>query len=392
MVRQSVIRITDRKRRCAIFAVSEPKASPDLRPKTTEPIEKTNLFVKPNAIEFTRIAEAGKRRTKFNDTMKRIWMTTFLSLTLCAGACGGRARANDNPPQEKTANPKVYLTRTITPEALVRIYEALGREATGRVAVKLSTGEPGGHHFLQPALVAPLVHKVGGTIVECNTAYGGGRARTADHLKAAADHGFTAIAAVDIMDAEGETALPVEGGRHLAEDYVGKNFLNYDFTVVLSHFKGHAMGGFGGSMKNIAIGLASGRVGKRQVHGVVDKIPESWTDWPMKEPFMELMVDSAKATLDYFGKHVTFINVLRRMSVDCDCAGVTAAEPTIPDIGILASTDLLAIDQASVDLVFNHESNKDLVERMTSRHGLRQLSGMAEKKMGNPQYELITIE
>ena len=192
MVRQSVIRITDRKCRCAIFAVSEPKASPDLRPKTTEPIEKTNLFVKPSAIEFTRIAEAGKRKTKFNDTMKRIWMTTFLSLTLCAGPCGGRARANDNPPQEKTANPKVYLTRTITPEALVRIYEALGREATGRVAVKLSTGEPGGHHFLQPALVAPLVRKVGGTIVECNTAYGGGRARTADHLKAAADHGFTA--------------------------------------------------------------------------------------------------------------------------------------------------------------------------------------------------------
>ena len=168
--------------------------------------------------------------------------------------------------------------------------------------------------------------------------------------------------------------------------------MNYDSLIVLTHFKGHAMGGFGGSMKNIAIGLASGRVGKRQVHGVVDKIPESWTDWPMKEPFMELMVDSAKATLDYFGKHVTFINVLRRMSVDCDCAGVTAAEPTIPDIGILASTDLLAIDQASVDLVFNHESNKDLVERMTSRHGLRQLSGMAEKKMGNPQYELITIE
>ena len=184
-------------------------------------------------------------------------MTTFLSLTLCAGACGGRARANDNPPQEKTANPKVYLTRTITPEALVRIYEALGREATGRVAVKLSTGEPGGHHFLQPALVAPLVRKVGGTIVECNTAYGGGRARTVDHLKAAADHGFTAIAAVDIMDAEGETALPVEGGRHLAEDYVGKNFLNYDFTVVLSHFKGHAMGGFGGAIKNISIGIAS---------------------------------------------------------------------------------------------------------------------------------------
>ena len=321
MVRQSVIRITDRKCRCAIFAVSEPKASPDLRPKTTEPIEKTNLFVKPSAepnlfglcrggkrntnvnlfvkpsaIEFTRIAEAGKRKTKFNDTMKRIWMTTFLSLTLCAGPCGGRARANDNPPQEKTANPKVYLTRTITPEALVRIYEALGREATGRVAVKLSTGEPGGHHFLQPALVAPLVRKVGGTIVECNTAYGGGRARTADHLKAAADHGFTAIAAVDIMDAEGETALPVEGGRHLAEDYVGKNFLNYDFTVVLSHFKGHAMGGFGGAIKNISIGIASS-AGKAWIHsaGKTKNAAEMWSALPPQDDFLESMAEAAKA-------------------------------------------------------------------------------------------------
>ena len=381
MVRQSVIRITDRKRRCAIFAVSEPKASPDLRPKTTEPIEKTNLFVKPNAIEFTRIAEAGKRRTKFNDTMKRIWMTTFLSLTLCAGACGGRARANA----------KVYLTRTITPEALVRIYEALGREATGRVAVKLSTGEPGGHHFLQPALVAPLVHKVGGTIVECNTAYGGGRARTADHLKAAADHGFTAIAAVDIMDAEGETALPVEGGRHLAEDYVGKNFLNYDFTVVLSHFKGHAMGGFGGAIKNISIGIASS-AGKAWIHsaGKTKNAAEMWSVLPPQDDFLESMAEAAKAVADHCGERILYINVMNNLSVDCDAH---PAAPEMGDIGILASTDPVALDKACVDLVYASDDpgKVHLIERIESRHGTHTLDHAAAIGLGDPDYELIDI-
>ena len=392
MVRQSVIRITDRKCRCAIFAVSEPKASPDLRPKTTEPIEKTNLFVKPSAIEFTRIAEAGKRKTKFNDTMKRIWMTTFLSLTLCAGPCGGRARANDNPPQEKTANPKVYLTRTITPEALVRIYEALGREATGRVAVKLSTGEPGGHHFLQPALVAPLVRKVGGTIVECNTAYGGGRARTADHLKAAADHGFTAIAAVDIMDAEGETALPVEGGRHLAEDYVGKNFLNYDFTVVLSHFKGHAMGGFGGAIKNISIGIASS-AGKAWIHsaGKTKNAAEMWSALPPQDDFLESMAEAAKAVADHCGERILYINVMNNLSVDCDAH---PAAPEMGDIGILASTDPVAVDKACVDLVYASDDpgKVHLIERIESRHGTHTLDHAAAIGLGDPDYELIDID
>ena len=389
MVRQSVIRITDRKRRCAIFAVSEPKASPDLRPKTTEPIEKTNLFVKPSAIEFTRIAEAGKRKTKFNDTMKRIWMTTFLSLTLCAGPCGGRARANDNPPQEKTANPKVYLTRTITPEALVRIYEALGREATGRVAVKLSTGEPGGHHFLQPALVAPLVRKVGGTIVECNTAYGGGRARTADHLKAAADHGFTAIAAVDIMDAEGETALPVEGGRHLAEDYVGKN---YDFTIVLSHFKGHAMGGFGGAIKNISIGIASS-AGKAWIHsaGKTKNAAEMWSALPPQDDFLESMAEAAKAVADHCGERILYINVMNNLSVDCDAH---PAAPEMGDIGILASTDPVALDKACVDLVYASDDpgKVHLIERIESRHGTHTLDHAAAIGLGDPDYELIDID
>ena len=283
---------------------------------------------------------------------------------------------------------KVFFTPVIDAEHLFKLYRRVNEGIYGRTAIKLHTGEKHGPNILPRDLVRDFQSRIpNSNIVETNTLYEGDRYTTEGHRETLKVNGWD-FCPVDILDEEGGVDLPVRNGFHLDHVTMGGHIVNYDSLIVLTHFKGHAMGGFGGSMKNIAIGLASGRVGKRQVHGVVDKIPESWTDWPMKEPFMELMV----ATLDYFGKHVTFINVLRRMSVDCDCAGVTAAEPTIPDIGILASTDLLAIDQASVDLVFNHESNKDLVERMTSRHGLRQLSGMAEKKMGNPQYELITIE
>ena len=321
--------------------------------------------------------------------MTKMYMVSLLSiLPFTAPACGSAQGGGEAPEA-----PKVYFVRDITPENMVRLYEALERPATGKVAVKLSTGEPGGHNFLKPELIKDLVQKVDDTIVECNTAYGGGRASTENHLKAAADHGFTAIAPVDIMDAEGEVSLPVKGGRHLRENFVGSHYPAYDFTVVLSHFKGHAMGGFGGSMKNIAIGCASGQVGKRQVHGVEGEPPADWNAWPAKERFMELMADSAKATIDHFGKRITYINVMRNMSVDCDCAGLSAAKPTIANIGILASTDILAIDQACVDLVYSHtKDNHDLVERMESRHGLRQLSAMAEHKMGNTQYELIEID
>lgn len=273
---------------------------------------------------------------------------------------------------------KVFFTPVIDAEHLFKLYRRVNEGIYGRTAIKLHTGEKNGPNILPRDLVRDFQSRIpNSNIVETNTLYEGDRYTTEGHCETLKVNGWD-FCPVDILDEEGGVDLPVRNGFHLDHVTMGGHIVNYDSLIVLTHFKGHAMGGFGGSMKNIAIGLASGRVGKRQVHGVVDKIPESWTDWPMKEPFMELMVDSAKATLDYFGKHVTFINVLRRMSVDCDCAGVTAAEPTIPDIGILASTDLLAIDQASVDLVFNHESNKDLVERMTSRHGLRQLSGMAE--------------
>ena len=276
----------------------------------------------------------------------------------------------------------------------MRIYEALGREATGRVAVKLSTGEPGGHHFLQPALVAPLVHKVGGTIVECNTAYGGGRARTADHLKAAADHGFTAIAAVDIMDAEGETALPVEGGRHLAEDYVGKNFLNYDFTVVLSHFKGHAMGGFGGAIKNISIGIASS-AGKAWIHsaGKTKNAAQMWGNLPAQDDFLESMAEAAKSVADHCGEKILYINVMNNLSVDCDC-DAHPEDPKMGDIGILASTDPVALDKACVDLVYaSPDPGKvHLIERMESRHGIHTLEHGEAIGLGSQQYELVELE
>ena len=316
--------------------------------------------------------------------INRMYVITLLSVlpfTACGSAQGG----------EKAEAPEVYFIREITPQNMVRIYEALERPATGKVAVKLSTGEPGGHNYLKPELIKDIVTKVGGTIVECNTAYGGGRARTADHLKAAADHGFTAIAAVDIMDAEGTTMLPVKGGKHFKAVSMGKNIRNYDSMVVLTHFKGHAMGGFGGSMKNIAIGCADGKIGKQQVHAI-DDVSKPWDQWPGKELLMETMSESAKATCDHFGKRICFINVMRRMSVDCDCAGLAAAEPTIPDIGIVASTDILAVDQASVDLVYSQTHNHDLVERMESRHGLHQLTYMRELGMGAANYELIEID
>ena len=313
-----------------------------------------------------------------------IILLSVLPLTACGSAQGG----------EKTEAPEVYFIREITPRNMVRIYEAQERPATGKVAVKLSTGEPDGHNYLKPELIKEIVTKVGGTIVECNTAYGGGRARTADHLKAAADHGFTAIAAVDIMDAEGETALPVEGGRHLAEDYVGKNFLNYDFTIVLSHFKGHAMGGFGGAIKNISIGIASS-AGKAWIHsaGKTKNAAEMWSALPPQDDFLESMAEAAKAVADHCGERILYINVMNNLSVDCDCDAHPAA-PEMGDIGILASTDPVALDKACVDLVYASDDpgKVHLIERIESRHGTHTLDHAAAIGLGNPDYELIDID
>ncbi|WP_300626565.1 DUF362 domain-containing protein [uncultured Megasphaera sp.] len=289
---------------------------------------------------------------------------------------------------------KVYFTKHIDAAHLIALYDKINEGIYGKVAVKLHTGEKHGPNILPRDIVKDfMAHIPDSTIVETNTLYAGDRYTTEGHRETLKVNGWT-FCPVDIMDEFGDVNLPVRGGKHLKEVAMGGHIVNYDSMVVLTHFKGHAMGGFGGSMKNIAIGCASGQVGKRQVHGVAGTPPEDWGAWPAKEHLMELMADSAKATVDYFGKHIVFINVMRRMSVDCDCAGTSAAEPTIPDIGIVASTDILAVDQASVDLVYGLPSsqNHDLVERIESRRGLHQLQAMCDLKMGNDQYELISID
>lgn len=287
---------------------------------------------------------------------------------------------------------KVYFSPVIDEASLIKLYNLVNEGIYGKVAIKLHTGEKNGPNILPRELVKALQAQIpDSTIVETNTLYSGDRDTTAKHRETLKVNGWT-FCPVDIMDEHGDVNLPVEGGFHLKEVAMGKGITDYDSMLVLTHFKGHAMGGFGGSMKNIAIGCASGQVGKRQVHGVQGEPPADWSAWPAKEKLMELMADSAKAVADHFGKHITYINVLRNMSVDCDCAGKSAKKPTIKDIGILASTDLLAIDQAACDLVFGASDNKDLVERIESRHGLRQLSAMAEHKMGNPRYELIVVK
>ncbi len=288
---------------------------------------------------------------------------------------------------------KVYFTRVIDVAHLISLYTRINDAIYGKVAIKLHTGEKHGPNILPRDMVAAFQKQVkDSTIVETNTLYQGDRHTTAMHRDALQVNGWT-FCPVDIMDEEGTIELPVRGGKHFKTVSMGSHIVNYDSMIVLTHFKGHAMGGFGGSMKNLAIGCADGRIGKSQVHGVdVNNQPEDWDAWPGKELLMENMAESAKATIDLFGKHIVYLNVLRRMSVDCDCVGLIAAEPTIPDIGILASTDLLAIDQASVDLVYQTTSNQDLVKRIESRHGLHQLQAMKELKMGNPQYELIEVE
>ena len=289
---------------------------------------------------------------------------------------------------------RVYFTPHIDAEHLIRLYEQINGHIYGKTAIKLHTGERNGPNILPRDMVKAFQSRVPEScIVETNTLYRGDRHTTESHRETLRVNGWN-FCPVDIMDEEGDVALPVRGGLHLTEVAMGGHLVNYDSMIVLTHFKGHAMGGFGGSMKNIAIGCASGQVGKRQVHGVSGEPPADWGAWPARERLMELMADSAKATCDYFGSRIVFLNVLRRMSVDCDCAGTAAAEPAVPDIGICASTDIPAVDQASCDLVFSRPEaeNHDLVERILSRHGLRQLTAMAELGMGNPQYELIVMD
>ena len=305
--------------------------------------------------------------------VKMAGVVGLAGLTGLAVGCGEEKKAAADSSEKKEnlsgAKSKVYFTKNIDAENLIKLYQKINSEISGKVAIKLHTGEPHGPNILPRDMVQKFQAQIpNSTIIEANVAYGGARSNTASHRKTLETNGWT-FCDVDIIDADGDENFPVNGGFHLKEVAMGSHLSNYDSLVVLTHFKGHAMGGFGGSLKNIAIGCASGAVGKRQVHGLQD-----YGSWVTGELLMELMADSGKAICDHFGKKIIFLNVMRRMSVDCDCAGTSAA-----------------IDQASVDLVYKAPDSKDLRERIESRSGLRQLSAMKELKMGNSEYDLIEI-
>lgn len=286
----------------------------------------------------------------------------------------------------ETDTPVVYMTTDISSDGLMTIYQALAASPSGKIAVKLSTGEPGSN-YLRTDLIGELVQTLEGTIVECNTAYGGSRANTAMHYQVAEDHGYTAIADVDIMDEDGSMTLPVTGGDNLTENYVGAHFADYDYYVVLSHFKGHAMAGFGGAIKNISIGIASSE-GKSHIHS-------GGTGGSMwggdQDAFLESMAEAGKSVVDYLDGKILYINVMNRLSVDCDCDG-SPAEPDMHDIGILASYDPVALDQACVDLVYGAEDGQSLIDRIESRNGLHTLKQAEKIGLGSREYELVNID
>ncbi len=299
------------------------------------------------------------------------------------------------PYEERTGNESiVYFTRNLSPEGLEKVYDRVKSQICGRVAIKLHTGEPHGPNIIPPAWIKKFMadELPDATIVETNTFYAGDRYTTEEHRKTLEVNGWTDFTTVDITDEEGTTMLPVEGGKWFTEMSVGSHLPSYDSLVVLTHFKGHTMGGFGGSNKNIGIGCADGRIGKGMIHA------KDGDDWGVvEEELMEKISESTKATIDYFDKHITYVNVLRNMSVSCDCEGVDAQPVVTPNVGILASVDILAADQASVDMVAAISENRpelpqDLIKRIESRHGFRQLSYMKELGMGNDRYILIDVD
>lgn len=321
----------------------------------------------------------------------------IMSACLAIIGCGAANKTDNNAMDKSTQQSDtsiVYMTSEISPEAIVKLYKALGREATGKVAVKISTGEPGGHNFLQPSLIADFVKLTDGTIVECNTAYEGRRFSTEDHRRAAEEHGFTAIAPVDIMDAEGEVKLPLEGGKHLAYDIVGSHYPDYDFTVILSHFKGHAMGGFGGAVKNMSIGIASSN-GKSYIHsaGKLDSVGGLWENLAEQDDFLESMAEAAKAIADHCGDRIIYISVANNLSVDCDC-DASPEDPKMGDIGILASLDPIALDKACTDLVRSSDDpcKVHLIERIDSRHGMHTLDYGEKIGLGSRTYKLVKLD
>lgn len=290
---------------------------------------------------------------------------------------------------------KVYFTKEITPEKVVKMYELLGKPLPGKVAVKLHSGEKGNINYLRPEFVEPMVKAVSGTVVECNTAYEGARNTTARHVALIRDHGWDKYFPFDLMDAEGpDMVLPVENGKILKQNLVGKDLANYDSMLVLSHFKGHAMGGYGGALKQLSIGCGSS-AGKTLIHtaGAVDDQKKLFGNLPEQDRFLEAMADAAKSVVDHFHGNMAFINVMKNISRDCDCDG-NAAPPCMADIGILASTDPVAIDQACLDLVYNSEDpgKATLIERIESLHGVHTVEAAAELGVGTREYELISVD
>lgn len=289
--------------------------------------------------------------------------------------------------QNDAAKPVVYMTTDISSDGLMKIYEALEASPSGKVAVKLSTGEPGSN-YLRTDLIGELVQSFdNATIVECNTAYGGSRSNTAMHYQVAADHGYADIADVDIMDENGSMTLPVFGGENITENYVGANFANYDYYVILSHFKGHAMAGYGGAIKNISIGIASSE-GKAHIH-TGGKGGSMWGG--EQDAFLESMAEAGKSVSDYLDGNILYINVMNRLSVDCDCDG-NPAKPDMHDIGILASFDPVAVDQACIDLVYSADDGQSLIGRIESRNGLHTLEHAEKIGLGSRAYHLVSID
>jgi uncharacterized Fe-S center protein len=300
---------------------------------------------------------------------------------------GNTAPADSNTQALSDGVPVVYFTADISPESLVAVYEALGASPTGKIAVKKTTGEPPNSNYLKPELMKDLVQSLNGTLVECNTAYGGSRASNAMHLQVAKDHGFTAIAEFDLQDADGEISLPVVGGEILTENFVGVTFPDYDYYVVLSHFKGHAMAGYGGAIKNISIGIASAS-GKSWIHtGGTRRSGFSGN----QDNFLKAMAESGKSVVDALDGNILYINVMNRLSVDCDCDG-NPAEPDMHDVGILASFDPVALDQACIDLVYAAEDGASLVRRIESQNGLLTIEHAAKIGLGSREYTLVSID
>lgn len=285
--------------------------------------------------------------------------------------------------------PKVYFTRSLEPSAVVKLYDLVGKELKGKVAIKLHSGEPGNQNFLGPDFWSPIINHVGGTAVECNTAYDGARNTTEKHLKTLSEHGWSKYFDFDLLDAEGPDAvLDIENGKRIKKNYIGKNIESYDSMLVLSHFKGHPMGGYGGALKQLSIGLASS-YGKAYIHGAGE--PEKiWT--ADHDSFLESMADAAKSVVDYFKNEIVYINVMKNMSVDCDCCAV-AEDPCLSDIGMLASTDPVAIDKACLDLVYasEDEGKSHLIERIESRNGVLTVHAASALGIGSEEYELIEI-